>query len=189
MHGIVSLTWYGGVQCKQDSVCSHQNQTFVQHESIGAGEWKIQRSGGGGGGRIPPQTVIMLCIQHFYTRRKNKQTMKMPFPYQKDNSWSISDNPYLQGFLVQSKMRKFRNESHSMRTWFKFTAYSVSVHKAPKWRKTITLHSYNSYRPDCWGWHKLLDSYIFLYWNWQHSNIMAQHWELFRIHKNMPNTS
>lgn len=60
-----------GVQCKKDSVCNHQNhQTFLQHEhdeSVGASEWTNTKKG-----ETPPQTVIMLCIQHFYKRRKKK---------------------------------------------------------------------------------------------------------------------
>lgn len=62
-----------GVQCKKDSVCNHQNhQTFLQHEhdeSVGASEWTNAKKGE----RTPPQTVIMLCIQHFYKRKKKTQ--------------------------------------------------------------------------------------------------------------------
>lgn len=67
-----------GVQCKKDSVCNHQNhQTFLQHkhdESVGASEWTNTKKGE----RTPPQTVIMLCIQHFYKRRKKKTQWKCP---------------------------------------------------------------------------------------------------------------
>lgn len=88
-HGRASPTRNGGVLCKKILYAITKIKTFVQHESIGASEWTNTKKGE----RTPPQTVIMLCIQHFY-KRKNNNTMKMPFPYQKGNSWSIHDNRY-----------------------------------------------------------------------------------------------
>lgn len=50
-------------------------------------------------------------------------------------------------FSRKAKMMKFRNDSHSMGTWFIIIAFSTSFHEAPNWRKNITLHSQITYKP------------------------------------------
>lgn len=50
-------------------------------------------------------------------------------------------------FSRKAKMMKFRNDSHSMGTWFIIIAFSTSFLKAPNWRKNITLHSQITYKP------------------------------------------
>lgn len=87
-------------------------------------------------------------------------------------------------FSRKAKMMKFRNDSHSMGTWFIIIAFSTSFHEAPNWRKNITLHSQITYKP---GLFMLTFVYIyfFLYWNQKHRNIKSH----FKIYIFMPNFS
>lgn len=56
-------------------------------------------------------------------------------------------------FSRKAKMMKFRNDSHSMGTWFIIIAFSTSFHEAPNWRKTLHCIHRLHINLDCLCWH------------------------------------
>lgn len=75
-----------------------------------------------------------------FLQKKKKNTMKMPFPYQKGNSWSIIITVFTRFSCGKQKWESSEMTAIQWGTWFIIIAYSTSFHEAPNWRKKHLIH-------------------------------------------------